>query len=457
MYQINNFYNKISKLELPLIIPELIEPNKNIFTILVGKNGMGKSTLLGEIAKSSKLPQNHGSKVIAISTSPFEKFPQENLKQRISSDKIREKSPSNYKYIGMSGNLNSNTSISLISSAMKGLFEQIIHNNNLNKIIEVFKMLEFMPILEFSFQPLFKTRVYSKHEKKVIKDTPLSYELQNIEDRYNIEFDAKAYIYFSDLYDDEVSRVLYSLTLLLEDYYGYNKKKMITFGINFQRNEIFTPHDSIDRYFSLQTLDALNILLEHNLVRLMDVRYEKIGLEQMSLRKASSGEQCLTALMLGISGHITDGSLVLIDEPEISLHPMWQKEFMTLLIKTFSHYENCHFIIATHSPQIIANLKKENCFVSSLTDNAVYPAEYFCEKSSDFQLAELFGAPGFKNEYLSRLLINIFAKFSEYKKFDDEDIKYLKLIENIIDRIDESDPVYELYMTLNRFKEEKHA
>ena len=50
MYQINNFYNKISKLELPLIIPELIEPNKNIFTILVGKNGMGKSTLLGMFA-----------------------------------------------------------------------------------------------------------------------------------------------------------------------------------------------------------------------------------------------------------------------------------------------------------------------------------------------------------------------------------------------------------------------
>lgn len=452
MYQLNSFYNKVKKSEIFFTIPELIVPGDNIFTIVVGKNGMGKSTLLGEIARTSKIANNFSlnyyldnqdlePKVIAISTSPFEKFPTEDRRKRRTDYVVGEKLASNYRYIGMRGNSNSSSSISLISSAMKGLFEQVIYSKDMNKIIEVFNMLEFYPILEFSFEPLFKTRDYMKNEKRIEKEIPLAYELENIEYRYDIKFDAKAYAYFSDLNDYEVNRVLDSLKELLDNYYDMNRKRMITFGIDFENNSIFSPHHSF-RNFNFRLLEAVKTLLEYSFIRLMDVRCNKIGLEQMSLRKASSGEQCLTTLMLGISGHITDGSLILIDEPEISLHPMWQKEFMSLLIKTFSHYKNCHFIIATHSPQIIANLKKENCFISSLSENEVYPSEFFYKKSSDFQLARLFGAPGFKNEYLMRILLTFLTdQSSSLEKIDSSVIDELLNLEEILE-ID--DPVRRL-------------
>jgi predicted ATP-binding protein involved in virulence len=44
--------------------------------------------------------------------------------------------------------------------------------------------------------------------------------------------------------------------------------------------------------------------------------------------------------------------LVLIDEPEISLHVGWQKEFLADIIR-IANVSSLRFIIATHSPQII--------------------------------------------------------------------------------------------------------
>ena len=87
----------------------------------------------------------------------------------------------------------------------------------------------------------------------------------------------------------------------------------------------------------------------------------------MSLKRASSGEQCLLVMLLGIAGHITDGSIILIDEPEISLHPRWQEEFIIMLTKAFLTYSGCQFIIATHSPQIISNLPNKGCYITSLS------------------------------------------------------------------------------------------
>ena len=44
--------------------------------------------------------------------------------------------------------------------------------------------------------------------------------------------------------------------------------------------------------------------------------------------------------------------LLLIDEPEISLHVLWQKMFLNDLLKVVKS-ETINAIVATHSPQII--------------------------------------------------------------------------------------------------------
>lgn len=68
----------------------------------------------------------------------------------------------------------------------------------------------------------------------------------------------------------------------------------------------------------------------------------------------SSGEQHEIILLKYLLFDATPGSIVLIDEPEISLHVAWQKEFLRDLQKV-SEISELRFIIATHSPQIINN------------------------------------------------------------------------------------------------------
>ncbi|MCE7079002.1 AAA family ATPase [Streptomyces sp. ST2-7A] len=66
----------------------------------------------------------------------------------------------------------------------------------------------------------------------------------------------------------------------------------------------------------------------------------------------SSGEQHELVLLYDLLFSVPMGALVLIDEPEISLHVNWQKRFLDD-IRRISKISGFRFIVATHSPQII--------------------------------------------------------------------------------------------------------
>lgn len=66
----------------------------------------------------------------------------------------------------------------------------------------------------------------------------------------------------------------------------------------------------------------------------------------------SSGEQHKIIILYELIFNASKGMLVLIDEPELSNHVMWQLSFVDE-IKQISEKLNLQFIIATHSPQII--------------------------------------------------------------------------------------------------------
>jgi len=53
--------------------------------------------------------------------------------------------------------------------------------------------------------------------------------------------------------------------------------------------------------------------------------------------------------------------LICLDEPDLSLHPEWQKKYINELVKMFSQTtKNFHFLITSHSPFILSDLPKEN-------------------------------------------------------------------------------------------------
>lgn len=73
---------------------------------------------------------------------------------------------------------------------------------------------------------------------------------------------------------------------------------------------------------------------------------------ELSLSQLSSGEQHEVVLLFELIFKTSPSIMVLIDEPEISLHITWQKEFLDDLLKIIK-LQNFQVLIATHSPSII--------------------------------------------------------------------------------------------------------
>jgi predicted ATP-binding protein involved in virulence len=74
--------------------------------------------------------------------------------------------------------------------------------------------------------------------------------------------------------------------------------------------------------------------------------------QKLNLTDLSSGEQQEVVLLYELLFKTIPNTFILIDEPEISLHVMWQKAFIGDLQK-ISKMQKISFLISTHSPQII--------------------------------------------------------------------------------------------------------
>ena len=74
----------------------------------------------------------------------------------------------------------------------------------------------------------------------------------------------------------------------------------------------------------------------------------------LPLRSLSSGEQQELVLHYDLLFRVRSNTIVLIDEPELSLHVAWQKNFLPDLLKTVE-LSNFDALVATHSPFIVGD------------------------------------------------------------------------------------------------------
>jgi len=79
--------------------------------------------------------------------------------------------------------------------------------------------------------------------------------------------------------------------------------------------------------------------------------------DKFDINELSSGEKQLFLRTLAIKMLNPENSIILIDEPELSLHPKWQQRIVDVYRKIG---KNNQIIIATHSPHILGSVRKEN-------------------------------------------------------------------------------------------------
>lgn len=137
------------------------------------------------------------------------------------------------------------------------------------------------------------------------------------------------------LSEEQVRRIL---SIYIED----TEKKLSVFDEMYHRIRLFKQIMNEHFAFKRIEIDA-------------EVGIKAIDNEQgtpIPLSELSSGEQHELVLIYELLFIVEDGSVILIDEPELSLHVAWQKRFISNIQKIQS-LKSLEIIIATHSPQII--------------------------------------------------------------------------------------------------------
>jgi predicted ATPase len=127
--------------------------------------------------------------------------------------------------------------------------------------------------------------------------------------------------------------------------------------------------------------------------------------QTISMLAASSGELALITSIVYLSTVITDRTVILIDEPENSLHPRWQKEYAKILLDIFYLYQP-KIIIATHSPLVV------NGAELFIKDPKIYKADSFTFKIQNKEplnveetLYRFFDLTTPQNRFLSDLIV----------------------------------------------------
>lgn len=120
--------------------------------------------------------------------------------------------------------------------------------------------------------------------------------------------------------------------------------------------------------------------------------FKNIQGDLVTIDQLSDGEKQLYGRVIALMILDPKDSIILIDEPEIALHPSWQQKIMQIYA---SIGENNQFIVATHSPQIIANTPYQNLILLTKQDGKivpVYPSQPPSGVDINSILSEVMGA-----------------------------------------------------------------
>lgn len=216
-----------------------------------------------------------------------------------------------------------------------------------------------------------------------------------------------------------------------------NKVKLVSYGqggryftYNLLKNELTHSNYAVIR--DLQKLDLLS--------------YPEIQLEknksQFAVNDSSSGEQNILFSLLNLFSEVEDGSLILIDEPEVSLHPNWQMKYIGILEQIFRIFRNLHFIIATHSQFLISGLPLKNSYVIGLNKLEEVTPDYFDDTyglSAEEVLYRVFNVRTTRNHYLEMDLRKLLGMIARKSKEKNTMKRILKRVSKV--QLDESDPL----------------
>ena len=175
----------------------------------------------------------------------------------------------------------------------------------------------------------------------------------------------------------------------------------------------------------------------------------------LPVRRLSHGERSILAVALDLTRRLSEanpglqdpateaGAVVLIDEIDLHLHPKWQRQVVRKLTETFPR---CQFIATTHSPQVIGEVEHDR--IQILTEDGAFPPTHSFGVDSSRVLEEIMEADPRTKEVLD-LLARIKSEID-----GDAFGRARRWLDQLIDKIGSNDPEVTRIHTLLEFLEE---
>lgn len=391
--------------------PNPIRPRKNAVHIKVleyqidnTRYILERSSIVCHIYKNG-LPVKHEEMqfpmIIASSMGLFDKFPV--YRQRIQSSSSRYNN-GNYCYVGPKAS--SNMFMSKMNIFLRSLsrINSSISPKKAKDIENAFKHIGYLPELSFELS----VKKYSASK------------FNNINSSY---------------YEH-----------LTNNYVKDSNREPIYIDFNLSANKL----DDFDSY-NLYTLYAYR---QEGVYSRLKCKIKTRGGTYVDFDDISSGEFNLLLLMLDIILYGDNKNLlVLLDEPEISQHPNWQIELVSMLDEALEGYSS-HLLVATHSHFLVSNLPLGRSNVINLDKDALdkvvvsYIQSETYGWSSEEVLLKVFKMSTDRSRYLAEMISNLLENIDNRAISDSKLKKDLAFLQEVSKYLSDVDPMKRVIKTI---------
>lgn len=484
------------------------DSHNNYYSILTGDNASGKSSLLSKAINfflfSNKnndyldpavevvyLSESNPSKIIALCNSRFDRFTSNNILNK----KINNKETTNISMSYIHPEVSDNA-----RRGMSGIVDQCIKNSlrhkktrdlqEANRVKEAFMMFGLQSDLHLKCTLNTQNINYILsmlnsliNESMILSDEGITHAKKNnhlrdeeLKNR-NLKLDESIGIIWRET---KYKINLYGLcdTLLMLDAGKFSQENFSDIYFSVAEGTISSEKKSL--FEDLNELEIIHFLFILDVINVSDIQVMHLNSKkEVSIVSLSSGQRTLFGHAIVLSGFVEKNCMICIDEPENSLHPEWQLNFMRFISLLCPDSLEAHILIATHSPQIISGMQFDNGCVLSLANrdnvdsikirkenkhekNWLYelqPLKTYREQSADKQLTGIFKSPGYKNDFIIKKLLLILSKISKKVNLTKNDNEFKDEISMLIDkkRIPEGDPVQLIFKQIVSFEKARNS
>ena len=381
---------------------------------------LGKSFIAKIDGQFRKLSDLRIPSIVACHFGAFDKFPT----QKVNGSLQTRYDVPYYKYIGAHVNGNMISSSAIAFRLLFALSEQMDDRQRRN-ICSILDLIGYDHRISLSYSFVLKSRKDGAVRDVITQRVEKDKEYKIYSKKEKNEIVSKLYVFYKNKTD--------------------SGKTQFDYNVDFDRDS--TSKGSFDE------LNYIYKLKQCDLINSVNVLFHKQGCKVTS-DEMSSGEFAMLSTVLSVSAAVNDvHTLVLIDEPELSLHPNWQMSLIDNLDRALVG-KTCHLLIATHSHMLVSDLPMQRSIVVQIEKdevgnlNSTIISECTYGWSAEEVLLKVFKTATDRNKYLAEIVGTLLRKIGDNSITTEEVRTQVGFLRSVSDNLSDVDPMKKIIFTI---------